>query len=106
MVIGSSGSMWRIAADVLLGRQASHSEGTSGQGSASQDLRLQAWHWALANRAADGLLPSGREIARQYGRRERRGRLVKRAGAAGELGDAPGEPALRLVESAAPATRE
>jgi hypothetical protein len=29
---------------------------------------------------------------------KRRGRLIKRAGAAGELSDQPGEPALRLVE--------
>jgi hypothetical protein len=39
----------------------------------------------MANRAGDGSLPSGREIARQYGRHERWGRLVKRSGAAGEL---------------------
>jgi hypothetical protein len=56
-----------------------------GQGGASGDLRWQAWEWALANRAGDGSLPSGREIARQYGRHERWGRLVKRSGAAGEL---------------------
>jgi hypothetical protein len=86
--------------------QAPHSEGIGGHCSASQDLRLQAWRWGLANRAGDGSLPSGREIARQYGRHERWGRLVKRAGAAGEFGDAPGEPDLRLVESATPATRE
>ena len=38
------------------------------------------------NRAEDGSLPPGREIARQYGRHERWERLVKRAGRAGELG--------------------
>jgi len=32
-----------------------------------------------------GSLPSGGEIARQYGRHEQWGRLVKRAGLAGEL---------------------
>lgn len=47
----------------------------------------QAWQWALANRAGDGALPSGLEIARQYGRHERWGRLVKRSGAAGEFRD-------------------
>jgi hypothetical protein len=40
---------------------------------------------ALAHRAGDGSLPSGRQIGRQYGRHERWGRLVKRAGAAGEF---------------------
>jgi hypothetical protein len=39
----------------------------------------------LANRAEDGSLPSEREIARQYDRHERWGRLVKRSGAAGKL---------------------
>jgi hypothetical protein len=54
-----------------------HSEGPGGQGGTSRDLQRQAWQWALANRAGDGSLPSGREIARQYGRHERWGRLVK-----------------------------
>jgi hypothetical protein len=46
-----------------------------------------------------GSLPSGREIARQCGRHERWGRLVKRSGTAGELalGREPAEPGLRLV---------
>jgi hypothetical protein len=79
-----------------------HGAGPGGRGGANRDLQRQAWQWALANRTGDGSLPSGREIARQYGRHERWGRLVKRAGAAGELG----EPALRLVGHAAPATRE
>ena len=48
----------------------------------SRDLQRQAWHWALANRSGDGSLPSGKQIADRH---ERRGRLVKRAGAAGEL---------------------
>jgi hypothetical protein len=56
-----------------------------GRGEASRDLHRQAWEWALANRAEDGSLPTGREIAREYGRHERWGRLVKRSGAAGEL---------------------
>jgi hypothetical protein len=75
------------------------SEGPSGKGDASRDLRRQAWQWALAHRDGDGSLPSGREIALQYGRHERWGRLVKRSGVAGEL--APGREAselgLRLV---------
>jgi hypothetical protein len=36
--------------------------------------------------AADGSLPSGRAIAGQYGRHERWGRMVKKAGLAGDLG--------------------
>jgi Protein of unknown function (DUF2637) len=48
-----------------------------------RDLQLQAWHWARANRASDGSLPSGKAIARQYARQERWGRLVKQAGLAG-----------------------
>jgi hypothetical protein len=57
----------------------------SRRGSASGNLRWQAWQWALANQAGDGSLPNGREIAVQYGRHERWGRLVKRSGAAGEF---------------------
>jgi hypothetical protein len=82
------------------------SEAPGGQGGASRDLRWQAWQWALAHRAGDGSLPSGREIARQYGRHERWGRLVKHSGAAGAF--APGrEPSLRLVgQQAPPSTSE
>jgi hypothetical protein len=47
------------------------------------ELQLEAWQWALANRAGDGSLPSGKAIAHQYGRQERWGRLVKQAGMAG-----------------------
>jgi hypothetical protein len=49
------------------------------------ELQVRAWQWAQANRAGDGSLPSGRDIARQHGRHERWGRLVKRSGLAGEL---------------------
>ena len=52
-----------------------------------RELQRQAWVWALANRASDGSLPAGSQIARQYGRRERWGRLVKSAGLAGEFAD-------------------
>jgi Protein of unknown function (DUF2637) len=47
------------------------------------ELQLEAWQWALVNRAGDGSLPSGKAIARQYGRQERWGRLVKQAGLEG-----------------------
>ena len=71
---------------------------SGGQG-AGRDLQRQAWGWALANRAADGSLPSGREIARQYDRHERWGRLVKRSGSAGTLTPdrEAGEPGPHLV---------
>jgi hypothetical protein len=49
----------------------------------SRELQMQAWQWARANLARDGSLPSGKAIARQYGRHERWGRLVKQAGLAG-----------------------
>ena len=82
-------------------------EGLGGHNAASRNLQRQAWQWALANRADDGSLPSGREIARQYGRHERWGRLVKRSGAAGEFipGSEPSEPGLRLVEQRLPSAR-
>ena len=59
-----------------------------GQRAAGRDLQRQAWQWAMANRVADGSLPSGKVIAARYGRHERWGRLVKRLGAAGTLVDA------------------
>jgi len=54
-------------------------------GHAGRDTQVLAWRWALANRAGDGSLPSGRDIGRQHGRHERWGRLVKNAGLAGKL---------------------
>ena len=91
--------MCNVCVGILLGRRR-HSEAPGGQGGASRDLQRQAWQWALAHRAEDGSLPSGREIARQYGRHERWGRLVKRSGVAGELasGSEGGQSGLRLVE--------
>lgn len=52
---------------------------------AGRELRRQAWEWALAQRERGGSLPSGKAIAAQFGRHERWGRPVKRAGIAGEL---------------------
>lgn len=75
---------------------------SGGRGGVGGDLRRDAWQWALAHRAGDGSLPSGREIAGQYGRHERWGRLVKRAGAAGEFA---AEPGLRLVDQSLVARR-
>jgi len=51
----------------------------------AQEMQILAWQWAVANRAADGSLPSGRDIGREHGRHERWGRLVRRSGMAGEL---------------------
>jgi Protein of unknown function (DUF2637) len=59
----------------------------SGNGSAlPRELQQQAWRWALANRASDGTLPAGREIAPvrsartlgQDGQERRTGRRVRR----------------------------
>jgi Protein of unknown function (DUF2637) len=52
---------------------------------AGKDMSRQAWEWALANRAVDGSLPSGKAIGDQFGRHERWGRLVKSAGVAGKM---------------------
>lgn len=48
-------------------------------------MQVLALQWALTNRSGDGSLPSGKDIGRAHGRHERWGRLVKRAGLAGEL---------------------
>jgi hypothetical protein len=53
--------------------------------SSSLNLQREAWRWAQNRQVTDGSLPSGREIAQQFGRHERWGRLVKRVGLAGEL---------------------
>ena len=62
------------------------SESTPMRRTSGRDVRLDAWRWAQDNLAEDGKLPTGEAIARQYGRHERWGRLVKRSGLAGELG--------------------
>jgi len=49
-------------------------------------LQRRAWQWALANRRPDGSLPAGAELARQFRRSARWGRLVKNAGLTGQLG--------------------
>jgi hypothetical protein len=60
---------------------------------AGRELQRQAWQWALMHRGEDGSLPSGKEIAYRHSRHERWGRLVKRAGAAGELDQDSQSPA-------------
>ncbi|MEU4323897.1 DUF2637 domain-containing protein [Nonomuraea dietziae] len=49
-------------------------------------LQQHAWRWAQGNLLPDGELPSGEAIAEAFERSARWGRLVKKAGLAGELG--------------------
>lgn len=56
-----------------------------GAGNESRVLQRRAWQWALANRRPDGSLPAGTELARQFRRSARWGRLVKNAGLTGQL---------------------
>ncbi|MFC0861635.1 DUF2637 domain-containing protein [Sphaerimonospora cavernae] len=51
----------------------------------SRALQREAWRWAQQNCQADGDLPSGVAIAQAFARSPRWGRLVKKAGLAGEL---------------------
>jgi hypothetical protein len=67
--------------------------GPTGRG---REAQLLAWQWALANQSGDGALPSGRDIGRQHGRRERWGRLVKRSGLAGNWTRRPSGGLTRL----------
>jgi hypothetical protein len=53
-----------------------------------QAVQRRAWQWALANRRPDGSLPAGAEVARQFGRSDRWGRLVTCLGRAGQLASA------------------
>jgi Protein of unknown function (DUF2637) len=82
--------------------QGTHGDGPGGPCGAGKDLQRQAWHWAAAHRASDGSLPSGREIANQFGRHERWGRLVKSTGTAGRFRSHPSGRPLRLVEQTTP----
>ncbi|XVQ86415.1 DUF2637 domain-containing protein [Microbispora siamensis] len=51
----------------------------------SRLLQREAWRWAQRKGQEDGDLPSGVAIARAFARSPRWGRLVKKAGLAGEL---------------------
>jgi len=75
-----------VAASPATTRRSADRAVTASRIPAGREVWLDAWRWAQDNRAGDGSLPSGGEIARQYGRHERWGRLVKRSGLAGELG--------------------
>jgi len=67
------------------GRRRDAGDGPARRRQAGRDTQVLAWQWALANPSGNGSLPSGKDIGREYGRHERWGRLVKRAGLAGEL---------------------
>jgi hypothetical protein len=73
------------ASDTTAAGRSAGRAGTSASRPAGLAVRQDAWQWAQDNRVGDGSLPSGGEIARQFGRHERWGRLVKRSGLAGEL---------------------
>jgi hypothetical protein len=77
---------------MLAQRESELSAGQYGQqhtppprGETGRILQLTAWQWAQANRDQHGKIPSGLAIAQKFGRSPRWGRLVKRAGLAGEL---------------------
>jgi hypothetical protein len=48
-------------------------------------IQTEAWRWALDNRDDEGELPSGREIAAHFGRKDRWGRLIKQWGQQGRF---------------------
>lgn len=75
-----------------LRHETSRSEGpmrgsfTSTSSEGERALQRRAWAWATTIAHEQGQLPTGAVIARQFERSSRWGRLVKRAGATGELG--------------------
>jgi hypothetical protein len=73
-----------VAADGA-GRRRDAGQSSVSVGRSGREAKVLAWQWALANRIGNGSLPSGKDIGREHGRHERWGRLVKRAGLAGEL---------------------
>lgn len=77
----SSASFWW--GGPLNGRAAAHVKSpmpVHSDRAADEDMRRLAWEWALANRAADGSLPSGKVIGGQLGRHERWGPSLKALG--------------------------
>lgn|SRR6266545_1760941 len=65
---------------------ASDSRPQAGVAGGGRVLQRRAWQWALANRRPDGSLPTGTEVAREFRRSERWGRLVKNIGRGGQFG--------------------
>jgi hypothetical protein len=70
---------------VSSGQMRTSDRASAGHIAVGRDLQRRAWQWAKSNPAGDGTLPTGRAIARQFGRHERWGRLVKRDGLRGDL---------------------
>ena len=93
LIIGSAASLAAnvaVAEPTATGRVIAAWPSFAGQSSVSvgrsgREAKVLAWQWALANRTGNGSLPSGKDIGREHERHERWGRLVKRAGLAGEL---------------------
>jgi hypothetical protein len=79
------GAVAVAGADGAGGQRPDTGDASARGGHTCRDAQVLAWRWALANWAGDGSLPSGKEVGRQHGRHERWGRLVKRAGLAGEM---------------------
>jgi hypothetical protein len=79
---GRPGCAGASSAECPAGARPAAGERSARRGREAQVLARQ---WALANRAGDGSLPSGRDIGSHCGRHERWVRLVKRSGLAGQL---------------------
>jgi hypothetical protein len=60
--------------------RAVHDTGGESEGVALSPFQDRAWQWALERQRETGQLPSGKEIAAHFGRKERWGRLVKQRG--------------------------
>ena len=66
------------------------------------EVQHDAWQWALENRQPDGSLPTGGQIARRFGRKERWGRLVKQWGQQGHLDSLSGVASTVSASSSVP----
>jgi hypothetical protein len=80
-----AGAVPRPRAAAGSGRDTGEGQVLAAGGGRRRVVQLRAWQWALANRRPDGSLPAGAEVARQFGRSDRWGRLVTGLGRAGQL---------------------
>ncbi|GAA3763318.1 hypothetical protein HDA32_004633 [Spinactinospora alkalitolerans] len=70
-------------------------------------IQVEAWRWALDNRRDDGSLPSGKEIAARFNRKDRWGRLVKQWGQQGRFEEkAPALPESGIQQGGYPVWRK
>ena len=67
-------------ASKTVGLQVVRSRETEATAESLSPFQERAWRWALERQRETGELPSGREIAAHFGRKERWGRLVKQQG--------------------------